>query len=565
MNYEFGPFRVDARERALRRNGELVPLTPKVFDILLVLVQSSGRVLTKNEMMNLVWPETAVEESNLGRNVSTLRKALGDGPDEHRYIETIPWRGYRFIAKVRQCSDERAAIDSLAVLPFLNENADSATNYLADGITDSLINKLSRLANLKVMSRNSVFRYKAGDAKASFPDARTVGRELGVRAVLIGRLRQVDGILIVSVELIDAADNTHLWGGQYNRELSDLLAMQDSISQQIAEVLRVRLTSADKLELTKRQTENSEAYHLYLKGRFYWNKLTMDGVRKGIELFEEALQKDPKYALAYTGLLDCYTYLNNPVEARKAAVKALELDPTVGEAHASLGFFTFLYDWDWLKTEVEFKRAIDLSPNYAQAHHWYSIYLAHMGRHEEAIQEAQLAQQLDPLSLLMNQTAGMVLCLARQYDRAMEELRKVIDMDANYAAAHGTLGLVYARKGMCEQAIDEFAKVASLAGGHPGVATSVKALTAYTYAVCNRTDKARALVNEISAEPTASAYLLATIYASLGEHDRALDWLDRAYADRDVQVVALKVDPALDPLRPTTRFQELVARIGLPE
>ena len=565
MNYEFGPFRVDARERALRRNGELVPLTPKVFDILLVLVQNSGRVLTKNEMMNLVWPETAVEESNLGRNVSTLRKALGDGPDEHRYIETIPWRGYRFIAKVRQCSDERAAIDSLAVLPFLNENADSATNYLADGITDSLINKLSRLANLKVMSRNSVFRYKAGDAKASFPDARTVGRELGVRAVLIGRLRQVDGIMIVSVELIDAADNTHLWGGQYNRELSDLLAMQDSISQQIAEVLRVRLTSADKLELTKRQTENSEAYHLYLKGRFYWNKLTMEGVRKGIELFEEALQKDPKYALAYTGLLDCYTYLNNPVEARKAAVKALELDPTVGEAHASLGFFTFLYDWDWLKTEVEFKRAIDLSPNYAQAHHWYSIYLAHMGRHEEAIQEAQLAQQLDPLSLLMNQTAGMVLCLARQYDRAMEELRKVIDMDANYAAAHGTLGLVYARKGMCEQAIDEFATVASLAGGHPAVATSVKALTAYTYAVCNRTDKARALVNEISAEPTASAYLLATIYASLGEHDRALDWLDRAYADRDVQVVALKVDPALDPLRPTTRFQELVARIGLPE
>ena len=368
----------------------------------------------------------------------------------------------------------------------------------------------------------------------------------------------------MSVELIDAADNTHLWGGQYNRELSDLLAMQDSISQQIAEVLRVRLTSADKLALTKRQTENTEAYHLYLKGRFYWNKLTVDGVRKDIELFEEALQKDPQYALAYTGLLDCYTYLNNPAEARKAAVKALHLDPTLGEAHASLGFFTFLYDWDWLKAEVEFKRAIDLTPNYSQAHHWYSIFLAHMGRHEEAVREAQLAQRLDPLSLLMNQTAGMVLCLARQYDRAIDELRKVIDMDANYAAAHGTLGLVYARKGMCEQAIEEFERVASLAGGHPGVATSVKALTAYTYAVCNRTDKARALVDEISAEPTASAYLLATIYASLGEHDRALDWLDRAYADRDVQVVALKVDPAFDPLRPTTRFQELVARLGLP-
>jgi TolB-like protein/Tfp pilus assembly protein PilF len=565
MTYEFGPFRVNARERALRRDGELVPITPKVFDILLVLVQNSGRVLTKTEMMNLVWPDTAVEESNLGRNVSTLRKALGDGPNKHRYIETIPWRGYRFIAKVRRSSDERAAIDSLAVLPFLNEDANPATDYLADGITESLINKLSRLANLRVMSRNSVFRYKAGDAKASFPDARMIGRELGVRAVLVGRLRQINGIIIVSVELIDAADNTHVWGGQYNREPSDILSMQNSISQQIAEVLRVQLTSADKVELAKRHTESGEAYHLYLKGRFYWNKLTVDGVQKANELFEEAIQKDPNYALAYAGLLDGYTYLNDPVEARKAAVKALELDPTLGEAHASLGFFTFLYDWDWLKTEVEFKRAIDLSPNYAQAHHWYSIYLAHMGRHEEAIQEAQLAQRLDPLSLLMNQTVGLVLCVARQYDRAIDELRKVIDMDANYAAAHGTLGLVYARRGMCEQAIEEFEKVASLAGPHPGVTTSVKALTAFTYAVSHRTDKARALVDEISAQPTASAYLLATIYASLGEHDRALDWLDRAYADRDVQVVALKVDPALDPLRSTTRFQELVARIGLPE
>jgi adenylate cyclase len=563
MIYEFGPFLVNERERTLRRNGELVPLTPKVFDILLVLVQNSGRVLTKNEMMNFVWPDTAVEESNLARNVSTLRKALGDGPDEHGYIETIPWRGYRFIAKVRQSSDERAAIDSLAVLPFLNEISDSATDYLADGMTESLINKLSRVANLRVMSRNSVFRYKTGEAKASFPDATTIGRELGVRAVLIGRIRQVDSIVVVSVELIDAADNTHLWGGLYNREPSDILALQNSISQQIAEVLRVRLTSTDKLELAKRHTQNSEAYHLYLKGRFYWNKLTPNGVGKGIELFKEAIQKDPNFALAYTGLLDGYTYLNNPVEARKAAVKALELDPSLGEAHASLGFFTFLYDWDWLRAEVEFKQAIDLNPSYAQAHHWYSIYLAQMGRHEEAIHEAQLAQQLDPLSLPMNQTAGLVLAVARQYDRAVEALRKVIDMDANYAAAHGTLGLVYARKGMCEQAIEEFEKVASLTGGHPGLAANLKGLTAYSYAVCNRPDKARTLVDEICGEPTASAYLLATIYAALGEHDRALDWLDRAYVDRDFQLVSLKVDPAFDPLRSSTRFQELLARIGL--
>src|SRR5262245_36056556 len=249
MTYEFGPFRVEACERVLRRDGELVPLTPKVFDILLAFVQNSGRVLTKNEMMKLVWPDTVVEESNLARNISTLRKALGDGPDEHGYIKTIPWRGYRFMAKVRQFTDERAAIDSLAVLPFLDESTDSATDYLADGMTESLIHKLSRVVNLRVMSRNSVFLYKTGDAKASFPDARTVGRELGVRAVLMGRIRQVDAILIVSVELVDAADNTHLWGSQYNRDPSDILALQNNIAQQIAEVLQVGLTSTDKLEL----------------------------------------------------------------------------------------------------------------------------------------------------------------------------------------------------------------------------------------------------------------------------------------------------------------------------
>ena len=565
ITYEFGPFRVDSRERAVRRDGKLLLLTPKVFDILLVLIQNPGRILTKDEMMQQVWPDTTVEESNLARNVSTLRKALGEGPGQPQYIETIPWRGYRFVAELRESREESEAIDSLAVLPFVNEGQDPAAEYLSDGITESLIHKLSLLRGLKVMSRHSVFHYKVHGRTESLPEAKTVGRELGVRAVLTGRIRLVDDIVLVGVELVDASDNRHLWGAQYNRQLSDIVRLQETISQQIAERLKLKLASQDKQRLTERgrHTESAEAYQLYLRGRHFWNQLTLDGVQKALELFQQAIEKDPAYALAYTGLLDSYTYLNRPVEARKAAAQALELDPTLGEAHASLGFFKFLYDWDFPGAEKELKQAIELTPNCAQAHHWYAIYLAHMGRHGEAIHEARLAQQLDPLSLLMNQTAGLVLSVARQYDRAVEALRKVIEMDANYAAAHGTLGVVYARKGMCEQAIEEFEKVASLAGGHPAVATSLKALTAYSYAACNRPDKARALVDEISAEPTASSYLLATIYASLGEHDRALDWLGRAYADRDFQVVSLKVDPAFDPLRSTSRFQELLARIGL--
>jgi DNA-binding winged helix-turn-helix (wHTH) protein/tetratricopeptide (TPR) repeat protein len=563
--YEFGPFRFDSREGELRRDGKLVRLAPKGSDILLFFIQNPGRILTKDEMMKQVWPDTAVEESNLARNVSTLRKALGDGPDQPEYIETIPWRGYRFVAEVRKAHEESEVVDSLAVLPFVNEDQDPATEYLSDGITESLIHKLSLLSNLKVMSWHSVFQYKVRDRTGNLPEAKTVGLDLGVGAVLTGRIRLVDNIVLVGVELVNTRDNRHLWGAQYNRELSNIATLQEAIPQQIAERLKPQLTGQDKQRLFARQrhTENPEAYQLYLKGRHFWNKLTLDSVQKGLEFFQQAIEKDPAYALAYTGMLDCYTYLNSPVEARKSAARALELDPTLGEAHASLGFYKFLYDWDFAGAEKELKHAIELNPNYAQAHHWYGIYLANMGQHQEAIREARLAQQLDPLSLLMNQTVGLVLSVARQYDQAIAELLKVIEMDATYAAAHGTLGLVYAQKGMCEQAILEFEKVASFAGRHPAVATSLKALTAYTYAVCSRPDKARALVDQISAEPTASSYMLAMIYASLGEHDRALDWLGRAYADRDFQVVSLKVDPALDPLRSTTRFQELLARVGL--
>ena len=559
--YEFATFRVDARERQVRRDGKLLALTPKVFDILLLLIQNPGRILTKDEMMKQVWPDTTVEEANLPRNISTLRKALGEERDE--YIETIPWRGYRFVAEVKELRDGSDQIDSLAVLPFVNESADPAAEYLSDGITEDLIHKLSLLSSLKVMSRLSVFHYKVGDPKKSQADAKEVGRVLGVRAVLTGRIRVIENVVLVSVELVDAGDNAHLWGAQYNRELSDISKMQESISREVVQQLKVKLTAQEQQRLAQSHAEDPEAYQLYLKGRYFWNKLTPDGIRKAIQFFEQAIGRDPAYALAYTGLLDCHTYLNQPVQARRAAAQALELDPALGEVHASLGFFKFLYDWDFPGTEKELKQALKLSPNYAQTHHWHAIYVAHMGRFEEAIAEAARARELDPLSPLINQTMGNVLMLAGDYDGAVDALLHTLELDPHFAAAHSVLACVYCLKGMYEEALARFEKVGSLAGGNAAIDASVQVLSGWVYAAWGKKSEAMKIIAQNSESPMVSPYSIAGIYAALGEHDRAFEYLNRAFQARSFQLVSLKVDPSFRNLRSDPRFEDLLHRIGL--
>ena len=303
ISFEFGPFKVDSRERSVRRSGKLLPLTPKAFDILLVLIQNPDRILEKGDIMKQVWPDTAVEESNLARNVSTLRKALDDDANNSKYIETVPWRGYRFIAGIRKLHEEADTIDSLAVLPFVNEGNGPNAEYLSDGITESLIHKLSLLHNLKVMSYQSIFKYKVRMQTEEFPEAKKVGLELGVGAVLTGHIRLVDDAVQVGVELVDTSDNHHLWGAQYNRTLSKIITLQETISRQIAEQLKLTLTGQDNQRLARPQTENPEAYELYLKGRYVLNRMTLENLHKGIELFKQAIEKDPDYALAYTGLL----------------------------------------------------------------------------------------------------------------------------------------------------------------------------------------------------------------------------------------------------------------------
>ena len=556
-SYEFGPFRVDTRERQLIRNGEVVPLRPKVFDILLMLVQNSGHILTKDDVMNHVWANTAVEEGNISRTISTLRNALGERPHEHRYIETIPWRGYRFVATVKEI---RAAgfgktIDSIAVLPFVNVDADVKTEYLADGITEGVITNLAQSTRLRVISRNSVFRYKGREL-----DTQSIGRKLKVQALLLGRVVRADDLLSISVELIDTEDDRHVWGAQYIRNPSDLFQTYETIARSIRERLRLESSVVEQ----PHRPVHTQAYVSYLKGRYYFNKLTPDGVQTAIEHLQHAIEQDPAYSLAYAALGDCHNYLAHRDEAKHALLKALELDETLGEAHASLGFFKFLYDWDFSGAEDEFKRALTLSPAYAEAHHWYAIYLANIGRHDEADKHARRAIEFDPLSLLMNMTPALNFYLAREHDKAIEELQKVVQMEPNFVAARSVMGNVLVQKGLYDEAIREYSKALELIKGTGTAELSVKALMAHAYARCGNRHDALKLLEELIQLDTAAPYLIAGIYAALRDCDAAFERLNKAFEQRDVQLVSLKVDPSLDGVREDPRFSALVNRIGLP-
>ncbi|HEX6731066.1 MAG TPA: winged helix-turn-helix domain-containing protein [Pyrinomonadaceae bacterium] len=553
-SYEFGPFLVDPRERQLMRNGEVVPLRPKVFDILLMLVENSGHILTKDDVMKHVWSNTAVEEGNISRTISTLRNALGEG----RYIETIPWRGYRFVANVREIRTERVGkkIDSIAVLPFVNVDADVKSEYLADGITEGVITSLAQLTSLRVISRNSVFRYKGREV-----DTQSVGRKLKVQALLLGRVVRSDEMLSISVELIDTDDDRHLWGAQYIRNPAALAGTYETIAQSIREKLRLPLGE----QPPRVATQNHEAHLSYLKGRYYFNKLTPDGVQTAIDHLQHAIELDPVYALAYAALGDCHNYLAHREEAKNALLRALEVDETLGEAHASMGFFKFLYDWDFSGAEEEFKRALALSPSYAEAHHWYAIYLANVGRHAEADEHARRAIELDPLSLLMNMTPALNFYLAREYDNSIAELHKVIEMEPNFVAARSVMGNALSQSGRHDEAMIEYRKALELIKGATTAEISLKALMAHAYATRGKRSDALELLDEIILVDTASPYLIAGIYGALGQSNSAFEWLNKAYDQRDVQLVSLKVDPFLDPLRQDERFAELVNRVGLPQ
>jgi len=460
----------------------------------------------------------------------------------------------------------RGAIDSIAVLPLVNASNNPDTDYLSDGISESLINSLSQLPGIKVIASTSSLRYKGKEV-----DPKEVARTLGVEAILTGRVSQRDDNLLINVELIRAEDKTQIWGEQYDRKATDLLSVQREIAREITRNLRLKLSGAEQGRVTKHYTENPEAYQLYLKGRFYWNKRTGDAAKKAIEYFQQAIEIDPNYALAYAGLADAYQMRNifgdaSPQEAfpkaKTAAKRALELDETLAEAHTSLASSLFFYDRNYREAAREYQRAIELNPNYATAHQWYGVaYLSKTERFDEAITELKRAQELDPLSLAINADFGNTYIQARQYDRAIEQLRKTVEMDQSFYFAHALLGIAYQMKGYSQDAIAEYQKARQL-NDDP----FVLALLGNIYAVSGRKDEALKILDQLkqlSKQRFVYAYGIALVYVGLGDKDQAFQWLEKSFQDREARINRLRVDPLFDSIRSDARYADLIRRIGL--
>jgi len=466
------------------------------------------------------------------------------------------------------------AIDSVAVLPFVNASADASADYLSDGITEGIIDALSTLPNLKVTSRTSVFRYKKREV-----EPRTVARELGVHALVTGKIVQRGDNLSITAELVDARDDRQLWGEQYNRKLSDVLALQEDIVKEISEKLRLRLGSEDKGRLTRRSTENSESYQLYLKGQYFLERGTLEALKKGIEDFEQAIEKDPGNAQAYVGLAACYNNLGGgnsylpPKEtfpkAKAAATKALEIDDTLAEAHAELGWVKWGYDWDWPGAEREFKRAIELNPSSASAHSRYAEYLVTMGRFNEGLAEGRRAQELDPLSPQFSGVLAYYYLAARRNDESIAQSKKAIELEPNATWLHAMLGWAYAHKGMYPAAIAEHERMGAQAYAVSAENQVVAAGLGWVYAVAGRRSDALSIIEkfkELSLRGYVDFYLVATVYAGLGDKDRAFESLEKGYEEHSASMPYLKADKGVwwDNLRSDPRFQDLLRRMNFP-
>ena len=577
--YEFEDFRLDAAHLMLYRDEERTNLAPKVVETLLALVERGGEIVSKEEMMERLWKNSFVEESNLTQNIYLLRKTLGKGADGRDLIETFRRRGYRFTGAIKsraenssagkteepalERSEQPNAFDSLAVLPFKNESNDDAAEYLSDGVTESIINRLSQLEDFRVVARNTVFRYKNAEI-----DQRKIGRDLSVSAVLTGRILQLGEKLIVRTELVDAVSGWQIWGAQYDRLFVDVLDLQETIAREISEKLELKLSGEEKRRLAKRDTQSSEAYDFYVKGRYFLNKRLTETIEQATVFFQKAIDLDPSYALAFVGLADCYPLLSlygklTPREAypkaETAARKALEIDDRLAEAYNSLGVVKLFYEWDWSGAEKAFQKAIALNPNYADAHQRYGMLLTVQERFDESVAEFEKAIRLDPLSLIIKTISGYPFYYSHRFDQAAERFREVIAADENYSMAHFRLGLTCAQTGDFDKAIAEFEKSSSLSNDRDSIAA-----LAYVQALAGNREKAVAALAELDEREKkgfVTSYNRALIKIGLDEKDSALDWLEKAFEERSYWLIYLKVDPALDALRKSARFAALQKEI----
>jgi adenylate cyclase len=572
--YEFGAFRVDAGKRLLVRDGTTVPLTAKVFDTLLHLVQHSGATVGKDELMRVIWPDSIVEENNLNQNISILRRVLGDRRGERRYIATVPGHGYRFVAEVR-LSRERSGQSSflndasIAVLPFANLSADAGNQYFCDGLAEELINALARLERIRVVARTSAFSFNGKEA-----DVREIGRKLKVSTVLEGSVRKSGNRLRITVQLINTVNGYHLWSERYDTETKDIFDVQDEITLAVVGALKLKLLGREKSAILKRHTENPKVYLLYLKGQYYRWKTAPDEFRKCCDYFERAANADPSFALAYFGLNSYYGYgsawgVLPPDEgwpkAHAALIKALELDDTLPEAHLSRAAFLLVHDRNWVGAEREIKRVLSLNPKLAEIHHLYSFFFQTMGQEDHAIAEARLALESDPLSLIYGRSLGMCLFFSRRYDEAIAQYHETLELDQDNGSVHELLGCAYERQGRHGEAVAEWQQVADLAGDSELAARlgSAYAETGLAGAACER---AQRILEQASEKARRGEYVPAIEYARawvrIGDSEQEFCWLEKACSERNAFSLLLNRDPLYDNLRGDERFEHLRQLVG---
>ena len=615
--YRFDSFRLDTVSRVLHGPMDtVVDITPKALEILCVLIESHGQVVSKEDLMKLVWPDSFVEEANLSHHIFKLRKALGES-DSHKLIETVPKRGYRFVGKLdppaepvdipndRVDASKRRSlilpavlfavlvlsvgivwfatrskkaepgpladvheIQSIAVMPFVNEGGNADVEYLSDGMTETLIAGLSQLRDLGVKPSSVMKPYVGRDVSAS-----TIGTDLNVRAVLYGRMVQHGSDLTLFLSLIDTQTEYQIWGKQYVKKLADLPSLQGEIGRDVAQSLSARLTGPDVGTLAKGYSQNPEAYRLYLLGRFYWNKFTGDGLKKAVDSFNQAIALDRNYALAYSGLADSYNVMgvnaHMPVteagpKTKEAAETAVRLDPQLGRAHLSLGAYRLFYEWDLDNAQNEFKMASELDPTLAGAHELSSYVLRAQRRSDEAIKEAKTALELEPLSPLMMEDLGTAHRFGGDPRTAIEMHKKVIEMEPTFSDARFEMGLALAQAGEFDHAVDEINSGLKLSGN----STHIKAGLGIVYARAGRKADAHKVISGLLADAKTnyvSPLDIALIYSAMNERDDAFAWIEKAYAERSCWLFELNADPDWDPIRQDPRFFDIVGRVGLKE
>ena len=583
MVYEFKGFRLDRAERRLLHHGRPIQLKPKIFDLLLYLVERQGQLIEKDELMREIWPNTVVEENNITVSMSMLRKILGEDRGGRKFVETVARRGYRFVAEVKEISRDRssvdamvmssgmavtqplreAPIDSLAVFP-VHKAGHLDVEYLSEGITETIINKLSQIPKIRVLACSTVLRFKGTEV-----DPQEMGTLLNVRAVMIVRVIQLGETLIIRSELVKVSDGSQIWGEQYERKSSDLLVIQDEIGKAIVESLKLKLTQEQQKRFTKRYTDNTEAYSLYLRGRYFWARYSKNWLLKSIEAFKQAIEIDPSYALAYCGMADAYFRLSNiyyaPREAlpkaKLAALKAIEIDDDLAEAHSSLGLVRVYYDHDWHGAKVEFRRSLELNPDLVSAHQRYGSCLCFLGHFEESISHYKHALILDPFSLQLSTNLATNYYLMGQHDTAINLLEETLELEPDYIPTRFVLGCTYIQQGDLRKAIEEFQYVYKI----DEEAYMALGFMGYAYALAGQRAEAQnmlSILTDISLRKYVSPYSLGVIHLGLGRRDEVIDILERLFQERNDWLVWLKVSPELRTLHDDPRFEDLLRRSG---